>query len=103
MLSAYLKLAKFEIKELSLKDPVYETSKGALKGHPIYELIQTLQKLIVDLWVRSGLIEMAKKAGLMETDTLVPSMDDIIRDGELGYYIEMLGLELGDGCGKGWD
>ena len=100
LLSAYLKLAKFEIKEMSLKDPVYETSKGDLKGHPIYELIQKQQRLIVDLWVRSGLMEMAKKAGLMETETLVPSMDDIIRDGEPGYYSEMLGLEVGGGDGN---
>lgn len=96
LLSAYLKLAKFEIKEMSLRDPVYTTGKGEFKGHPIYDLIQKQQKLIVDLWVRSGLMDMAKKAGLMETDSLVPNMDDIVQDGQPGYYNAMLQGDVGD-------
>jgi hypothetical protein len=90
LLSAYLKLAKFEIKEMSLRDPIYKTNKGDLKVHPIYELIQKQQKLIYDLWVRSGMMKMAKKAGLMEIESLIPGMDDIVQDGQPGYYDAML-------------
>ena len=35
-------------------------------------------------------MEMAKKAGLMETDSLVPNVDDIVQDGQPGYYNAML-------------
>jgi hypothetical protein len=92
LLSAYLKLAKFELKEMSLRDPVYTTNKGDFKGHPIYEMIQKQQKLIVELWVKSGLMDMAKKAGLMDTNTLAPSMNDIVQqqNGQAGYYDAML-------------
>jgi hypothetical protein len=36
------------------------------------------------------MMDMAKKAGLMETDSLVPNMDDIVQDGQPGYYNAML-------------
>lgn len=98
LLSAYLKLAKFEIKEMSLRDPTYNTIKGDIKSHPIYDLLQKQQKLIVDLWLKSGMMDMAKRAGLMETDSLIPSMDDIVQptDGQIGYYDAMLGTSSAD-------
>jgi hypothetical protein len=36
------------------------------------------------------MMDMAKKAELMETDSLVPNMDDIVQDGAAGYYKAML-------------
>jgi hypothetical protein len=115
LLSAYLKLAKFEIKELSLHDPIYTTTKGDLRGHPIYEMIQKQQKLIVDLWSKSGMMAMAKTAGLLATEMpLLPNMDDIVQqqpmDGQKGYYDAMSTADVEggekdeeEGTGLDWD
>lgn len=95
ILPAYHTLIKFKKRELSLRDVIFETKSGDLKGHPIYKMINDQEKVIIDLWTKSGIFELTKKAGFLKVaDNLLPTVSvnqdkKSFENGQDGYYEQM--------------